>query len=103
MISPPPITQVELTAVSVLATHRRHGLARQLVTRVLNDIPRHYPDCQRVVLVTLRERMAAACRLYESLGFRLVREEPVRDNDESFTMTVRYYALELKASEKEQE
>lgn len=104
MISPSPITQVELTAVSMLATHRRHGLARRLVTRVLNDIPRHYPDCQRVILVTLRERMAAACRLYESLGFRLVREERVQDDDdESFTMTVRYYALELKASEKEQE
>lgn len=99
------ITQVELTAVSVSATHRRQGLARQLVTRVLDEIPQRYPDCQRVVLVTLRERMAAACRLYESLGFRLVREEKVHDDPteegNSFTMTVRYYELKLTPSNRD--
>jgi ribosomal protein S18 acetylase RimI-like enzyme len=88
----PNDTNMELTGVSVHPQHRRTGLAKSLVQSVLKDA--HTRGCQHVRLVTLKERMSAACQLYESLGFQILDEDEVV-HAEKPVMTIRRYILDL--------
>lgn len=91
----------ELTGVTVAQSHRNRGLARTMIELLLQEVRDGRLEspsgpilgvCQRVHLVTLKERMAPACRLYESLGFQLEREEQVYMAP---LMTVRHYTYAL--------
>lgn len=95
----PDHSDLELTGVSVSASYRRMGLARTLCKRAIEAARNNASistDISRrslvIHLVTLKERMGAACHLYEALGFVLVREVPVYDDP---MMTLRYYQLDL--------
>lgn len=60
--------------VSVAHAHRRRGLARALLTRGFAEIARREP--KQVGIVTRRDFPTQAWRLYESVGFRVVKEFP---------------------------
>jgi ribosomal protein S18 acetylase RimI-like enzyme len=87
----PTYNEMELTGVTVEPNHRRKGLAKSLVLLALQKSRSR--GCQLVELVTLKERMSAACALYESLGFELLHDEVV--HYEEPIMTVRRYTLNL--------
>jgi ribosomal protein S18 acetylase RimI-like enzyme len=94
----------ELTGVTVALSYRQRRLARTMIEQLLQDLingkMRHHAGgisdvvCRRVYPVTLKERMTSACRLYESLGFQLEREEEVYRYSAP-PMTVRHYAIHL--------
>lgn len=64
----------EIEEVSVRATYRRRGLARALIARGL--APLHEKGIQAVRLCTLAENPQQAWRVYESLGFRVLKRFP---------------------------
>lgn len=87
--APPDHVEVELTAVTVAPQFRKRGIARRLIQQLIQDVLSDYA-CRCVRLVTLKERMAPACRLYESFGFLVEREERAFDKP---VMTVCCYTL----------
>ena len=64
----------EIEEVSVRAPYRRRGLARALIARGL--APLHEKGIQAVRLCTLAENPQQAWRVYESLGFRVLKRFP---------------------------
>jgi mycothiol synthase len=64
----------EIFEVSVGIAHRRKGLARALLQRAIFALRSR--DVKKVVLGTRRENPTEAWRLYESVGFRIVKEYP---------------------------
>ena len=83
-----------LNAVTVHPHHRRKGLARKLVTQVLDEARRR--GVSRLTLVTLLELMRPAWTLYEQLGFKRIDEEIVKTAPRK--MTVLTYELVLNQS-----
>lgn len=63
------VDEAQLLDVAVHPDHRRRGLGRQLVTRLVEQAQR--ADCALVVL-EVRRSNTPAVQLYESLGFRAV-------------------------------
>jgi ribosomal protein S18 acetylase RimI-like enzyme len=92
VVLPNDDTNMALTGVSVHPQYRRIGLAKSLVQSLLKDAQTR--GCQHVRLVTLKERMSAACQFYESLGFQILDEDEVVHAEEP-VMTVRRYILDL--------
>lgn len=78
-----------LNAVTVHPDHRRKGLARQLVSRVLEEARRR--GVSQITLVTLQELMEPAWTLYQQFGFKRSNEEVVRTSPRK--MTVLTYQL----------
>jgi ribosomal protein S18 acetylase RimI-like enzyme len=60
--------------VSVGHAHRRHGLARALLTRALQELESRHPKAIRIV--TKKEFPTQAWRLYESVGFNRIKDFP---------------------------
>jgi ribosomal protein S18 acetylase RimI-like enzyme len=61
-------------AVYVSTGHRRQGIARALLKRLLETAARE-PSLEQV-LISVATRQLAACRLYRSLGFKSYGTEP---------------------------
>jgi mycothiol synthase len=64
----------EIFEVSVGIAHRRKGLARALLQRAIYALRSR--GVKKIVLGTRRENPTEAWRLYESVGFRIVKEYP---------------------------
>ena len=80
-----------LNAVTVHPDHRRKGLARRLVSLVLEEARRQ--GVSQMTLTTLQELMKPAWTLYEQFGFTRFQEEVVRTSPRE--MTVLRYQLSL--------
>ena len=66
--------KAEIFEVSVGIAHRRKGIARALLQRAIYALRSR--GIKKIVLGTRRENPTEAWRLYESLGFRVVKEYP---------------------------
>lgn len=86
-IFPPDWAAVLLLAVA--PTHRRHGLARELVAACI-ECARH--DSAQTIGLFTSELMTAAQQLYESLGFR-------RESDLPTRLGLRYWRFQLQLTE----
>lgn len=86
-------SRYDLTSVSVAEDWRRRGIAEKLTASVLRRTLAELPDVETIALVTLKEASSGK-RLYEKLGFRLVREEVVVELPRR--MTVLEYELSMK-------
>ena len=80
-----------LNAVTVHKDHRRKGLARTLISQVLEEAKQQKVDVLR--LTTLLESMGPAWKLYEQFGFSRIKEEVFREVPRK--MTVLTYQLRL--------
>jgi ribosomal-protein-alanine N-acetyltransferase len=65
------VDEIHVLDVAVHPEHRRRGVARALMERVLHYARKH---AVRVVLLEVRRSNLAASRLYESLGFSTTNE-----------------------------
>ena len=61
--------EAEILNLAVKSNHRRMGLAKELVSRLLNEWEK---QGTRRVFLEVRESNAAAIKLYEGLGFRQI-------------------------------
>lgn len=61
--------ELHVTNIAVHPDHRRRGIARALLTRVLDDARRRPV---RLVILEVRPSNTEALALYESFGFRVV-------------------------------
>ncbi|MDK2383626.1 MAG: N-acetyltransferase, partial [Candidatus Korarchaeota archaeon] len=64
-----------IVSVAVLETHRRRGLGTRLMLAAMNDLKRSYGAAEAYLEV--RVSNLPAIRLYEKLGFRVVRRVPM--------------------------
>ena len=64
----------EVYEVSVAHPHRRRGVARALLSRGVAELERRQPQAVRIL--TRKEFPTQAWRLYESVGFRVIKEFP---------------------------
>ncbi len=79
----PPV--IEILNIAVPVKFRRHGIARQMMTWVLDDGKRQ--GCTEAFL-EVRASNAAAIALYESFGFSAIRTRKTyyRDGEDAFVM-----------------
>ena len=80
-----------LNAVTVHKDHRRKGLARILISQILEEAKQQRVNVLR--LLTVQESMEPAWKLYEQFGFSRIKEEVFRE--EPRKMTVLTYQLRL--------
>lgn len=86
-------SRYDLTSVSVTEDWRRRGIAEKLTASVLRRTLAELPDVETIALVTLKEASSGK-KLYEKIGFRLIREEVIAELPRR--MTVLEYELSLK-------
>ncbi|KAL6078763.1 Amino-acid acetyltransferase [Balamuthia mandrillaris] len=85
-----------LEALSVRPSWRGRGLGKRLLRLAIDEARR--VGAQRLKLVTLKERMENAWRLYQKQGFKRVSEEVVAGPPSRPLMTVLRYQLDLGSS-----
>jgi len=87
-----------LCAVTVHPDFRCRGLGSHLINMAISEARKKTVfGAETLELVTLKEKMASACRLYERLDFKVVKTEKVRDHP--MPMTVLWYNLDLRVSD----